>query len=262
LAAPIILHLYARLIRSGLKDRYARVFLERGGAFDVTSGSDAVRARKETLREIALAIEVNDPFDTGGAGRIVAALIGTTGVGKTTTAAKLAARLTLRSKRKVGLISIDGYRIGAMEQLRTYADILGIPYSPAFCGKDLALALKRMEDRDVVLIDTAGLSHNDTPKLDALRGILRSDFQVTCHLLLQAATQESEMLRIAERFRALDYASYIFTKMDESGNAGALFNQVMSLKRPISYVTTGQNVPDDIEKGDRIKFLGWMLNKN
>lgn len=262
LAAPVILQLYSRLIRNGVKDRYARLFLERGGAFDVTSGSEAISAKKRTLREIALAIEIEDPFDTRHEGRIVAALIGTTGVGKTTTTAKLAARLMLRSKKKVGLISIDGYRIGAMEQLRTYADILGMPYSPAFCPKDLALALKRMEDRDVVLIDTAGLSHNDTPKMDALRGILGSEAKVTCHLLLQAATQESEMLRIAERFRELDYASYIFTKMDESGTAGALLNQVMSFNRPISYITTGQNVPDDIEKGDRMRFLGWMLNKN
>jgi flagellar biosynthesis protein FlhF len=262
LATPILLQLYARLIRNGVKDRYARVFLERGGAFDVASGSEAMSAKKKTLREIALAIEVDDPFEAGKEGRTVAALIGTTGVGKTTTAAKLAARLMLRSKKKVGLISIDGYRIGAMEQLRTYADILGIPYSPAFCRKDLALALKRMEDRNVVLIDTAGLSHNDTPKMEALRGILGGNVKVTCHLLLQAATQESEMLKIGERFRELNYASYIFTKMDESGKAGTLFNQVMSFKRPISYVTTGQNVPDDIEKGDRMKFLGWMLNKN
>lgn len=261
-AAPIILHLYARLIRNGLKDRYARVFLERGGAFDVTSQRDALSAKKKTLRELALAIEVHDPFDTRDAGRVVAALIGTTGVGKTTTAAKLAARLMLHSKKKVGLISIDGYRIGAMEQLRTYAEILGIPYCPAFGRKDLALALRRMEDRDVVLIDTAGLSHNDTAKMDALRGMLRGDSNVSCHLLLQAATQESEMLRIAEKFRSLDYSSYIFTKLDESGKAGTLFNQVMALRRPISYVTTGQNVPDDIEKGDRMKFLGWMLNKN
>jgi flagellar biosynthesis protein FlhF len=262
LATPIIFHLYARLIRNGLKDRYARVLLERGGAFEATSQRDAMSAKKKTLREIALAIEVHDPFDGRDAGRIVAALIGTTGVGKTTTAAKLAAQLMLGSKKKVGLISIDGYRIGAMDQLRAYAEILGIPYCPAFCRKDLGLALRRMEDRDVVLIDTAGLSHNDAPKMDALRGILQGDVKVSCHLLLQAATQESEMLRISEKFCPLDYSSYIFTKMDESGKAGALFNQVMSFKRPISYVTTGQNVPDDIEKGDRMKFLGWMLNKN
>jgi flagellar biosynthesis protein FlhF len=119
LATPIILQLYARLIRNGVKDRYARVFLERGGAFDVSSGRDAVSAKKETLKEIARAIKVQDPFEAEKGERIVAALIGTTGVGKTTTAAKLAARLMLGSKKKVGLISIDGYRIGAMAQLRT-----------------------------------------------------------------------------------------------------------------------------------------------
>jgi flagellar biosynthesis protein FlhF len=155
--------------------------------------------RKKTIKEIIHAIDIKDPFEArlpqpsmsgqaGGKNQIIAAFIGTTGVGKTTTIAKLAAQLMLKTSKKVGLISIDNYRIGAMEQLKTYADILGIPCFPAFNRKDLLFALKRMEGRDIVLIDTAGQSQYDTSRMEELRKMITADLDISCHLLLSVAT--------------------------------------------------------------------------
>jgi flagellar biosynthesis protein FlhF len=156
---PPILKLYAKLIRSGVNTAYAKTFMEKGGAFqDFSDNQTDKNVKMNVIKEIMKTIEVCNPLGERNSGRVISALIGTTGVGKTTTIAKIAAQLMLKSKKNVGLISIDNYRIGAIEQLKTYANILGIPCYPAFNRKDLLFALKRLSDKDVVLIDTAGQS--------------------------------------------------------------------------------------------------------
>ncbi len=194
--------------------------------------------------------------------RIIAAFIGTTGVGKTTTIAKLAAQLMLKARKNVGLISIDNYRIGAMQQLKTYANILGIPCFPAFDRKDLLFALKRMGGRDVVLIDTAGQSQYDRSRIEELKKMMTDDLDISSHLLLSVATTESEMNKAAINFSLLQFQSYIFTKIDEAERCGSVINQIMKLPLPISYITTGQNVPEDIERASKEKILNLLLNKN
>jgi flagellar biosynthesis protein FlhF len=168
----------------------------------------------------------------------------------------------LKTSKKVGLISIDNYRIGAMEQLKTYADILGIPCFPAFNRKDLLFALKRMEGRDIVLVDTAGQSQYDTSRIKELRKMITADLDISCHLLLSVATTESEMNRAAINFGPLRCHSYIFTKTDEAERCGSIINQIMELRLPISYITTGQNVPEDIEGASKEKILNLLLNRN
>jgi len=270
---PGILNLYARLIRNGVNDYYARIFLERAGALKGQPPDRMDNIRKKTIKEIIQAIDIKDPFEArlpqpsmsgqvGGKNRIIAAFVGTTGVGKTTTIAKLAAQLMLKTSKKVGLISIDNYRIGAMEQLKTYADILGIPCFPAFNRKDLLFALKRMEGRDIVLVDTAGQSQYDTSRIEELRKMITADLDISCHLLLSVATTESEMNRAAINFGPLRCHSYIFTKTDEAERCGSIINQIMKLRLPISYITTGQNVPEDIEGASKEKILNLLLNRN
>ncbi|HUU40563.1 MAG TPA: hypothetical protein VMW42_06470 [Desulfatiglandales bacterium] len=261
---PFILNLYAKLIRNGVNDHYARVFLERAGALQEhrIDNKDNINIGEEIIREIMHAIKVKDPFYKKTKNQILAAFIGTTGVGKTTTVAKLAARLMLKGRRKVGLISIDSYRIGAMEQLKTYADILGVLYFPVFQRKDLLSAIKRMKDTDVVLIDTAGQSQYDRSKIEELKKIMTEDLGINSHLLLSVSTSESEMNKIAVNFSPLNFQSYIFTKVDEAERCGSVINQMMRLQMPISYITTGQNVPDDIEFADKRNILRLLLNKN
>ena len=258
---PSIINLYAKLIRNGVQDRYARTFFEKVGAFEATPSEQVNGLKTKIIQAIMQVIEVKDPFDQRDGKQILSAFIGTTGVGKTTTIAKLAAHLMLKARKKVGLISVDSYRIGAIDQLKTYANILGIPCFPAFNKKDLMFALKKMEMRDVILIDTAGQSQYDRARIDELKKMIADDLEINSQLLLSVSTTESEMARVAVNFSSLKCQSYIFTKVDESQKCGSLINQIMKRHLPISYITTGQNVPEDIEKAEKEKIFNLIMNK-
>jgi flagellar biosynthesis protein FlhF len=262
LSDPGLFSLYAALIRNGVNADSVRTLLEKGSVLGQGSGGSASMAKERLLQEIEVAMEVQDPFETSRGGPVLAAFLGTTGVGKTTTVAKLAAQLMLRRRKRVGLVSIDGYRIGAMEQLRIYANILGIPCFPAFCRKDLVFALQKLSNRDVVLIDTAGQSHYDRERINVLKELIPSGAPVDCHLLLPVGTSDGEMDQAARSFQAFNLKSYIFTKLDECRRLGSMLNQLLRLPRPVSFVTTGQNVPEDIEKADKEKLLNLILSEN
>src|SRR6185312_5227408 len=187
----------------------------------------------------------------------VVALIGPTGVGKTTTIAKLAAKLKLDEKRKVGLITIDTYRIAAIDQLKKYADIIGSPLRVVGSPEDLREAVKAMSDCDYVLIDTAGRSPKDTLKLNELKTFLEAANPEEVHLVLSTtASRECADLAI-ERFADVRIDKLIFTKLDEANHVGTVLNIIRAVKKPLSYVTTGQDVPADIEvaRGRRIAQL-------
>lgn len=260
ITSPALLNLYARLITNGVSDYNARLFLERAGAFNGHTGQ-AGDVKQKVVNEIAKVIKTKDPFDVTDKKQKIAAFIGTTGVGKTTTIAKLAAQLMLKAHKRVGLISIDTYRIGAMEQLRTYANILGVPCLQAFKKKDLFFALKKLKDRDVVLIDTAGQSQYDRARIEELTSMMPDDLAIDSHLLLSVATTESEMNKTAVNFSPLKFKSYIFTKVDEAERIGSTINQIIKFNLPVSYITTGQNVPDDIEQADRGRIVKLLLEK-
>ena len=257
---PDALMLYGGLIRKGISEMNARLFLERAGAFNGAAGDPLHRLEANVSEEIKKTLRVKDAFAKREGRQIVTAFIGTTGVGKTTTIAKLAAQLMLNRGKHVGLVSIDGYRIGAMEQLKSYANILGIPCFPAFNPKDLAYAAKRLEGKDVILIDTAGQSHYDIPRIEELGKILSCGLDISAHLLLSVSTSEAEMNKTAVHFSPLKFRSYIFTKVDEAEVCGSILNQIMKLNLPISYITTGQNVPEDIEKADKGSILKLLFN--
>lgn len=187
----------------------------------------------------------------------VVALIGPTGVGKTTTLAKLAANLKLREKHRVGLITLDTYRIAAVDQLKRYADIIGSPLRVVSGIDDLKEALHSMSDCDFILIDTAGRSPNDTLKLNELKTLLDVAKPDEVHLVLSTtASQECLQLAIA-RFGEVRVDKLIFTKLDEAAHVGIVLNVVKKVNKSLSYITTGQDVPDDIEvgKGKRLAQL-------
>lgn len=261
-AAPGVFQLYAKLVRCGVKKHRARRLLEKAEAFEVHTNETMEAVRQRVLKEILDRIRVETPFTAGTDQQIIAALVGTTGVGKTTTVAKLAAQLMLTHHKKVGFISVDTYRIGAMEQLNTYANILGVPCLQAFKRKDLEYALNRLEQKDVILIDTAGQSQYDQNRLEDLKQMLTGKSKIVTHLLLSVGTAEDEMDAAARRFSALNYQSCIFTKTDESKRCGSMLNHLMAHSSPISYFTTGQNVPEDIEPADKLKVLNLLFNKN
>ncbi len=184
------------------------------------------------------------------------ALIGPTGVGKTTTVAKLAATFKLKQHKQVGLVTLDTYRIAAVDQLRTYANIIGLPLSVAANAAELSQALKDFRERgcDVVLMDTAGRSQRDDPKLDQLQSLIRAADPHEVHLVLSSTCAQAVLLEAAERFGRTRVDRIIFTKLDEAVSFGVLLNVARRVNKQLSFVTTGQEVPHQIEPGDPRKL--------
>jgi flagellar biosynthesis protein FlhF len=190
----------------------------------------------------------------------VVALIGPTGVGKTTTLAKLAANLKLREKRCIGLITLDTYRIAAIDQLKKYADILGSPLSVVSSGEELSTAVRSMRDCEFILIDTAGRSPNDALKLSELKGLLAAAAPDEVHLVLSSTSSQKCVELAIARFGEVRVDKIIFTKLDEAAHIGVVLNVVHKVNKSLSYVTTGQNVPDDIEVGQPRRLAELILS--
>jgi len=192
----------------------------------------------------------------------VVALIGPTGVGKTTTLAKLAANLKLKERHRVGLITLDTYRIAAVDQLKRYADIIGSPLRVVSGAEELRDAVQSMGNCDFLLIDTAGRSPNDALKLNELKGILAAIEPDEVHLVL-ASTASQQCLELAvSRFGEVRTDKILFTKLDEAANVGVLLNVVRKVNKSLSYVTTGQDVPDDIEVGNGKRLAQLILGES
>ncbi|MCC6681717.1 MAG: flagellar biosynthesis protein FlhF [Phycisphaeraceae bacterium] len=187
------------------------------------------------------------------------ALVGPTGVGKTTTIAKLAANFKLRENRRVGLVTLDTYRIAAVEQLRTYAEIIGVPLRIVTSGGELSDAIASMADCDVVLIDTAGRSQRNDQRLNELSQILEKAAPDEVHLVLSSTCTQKVLLEVAERFSIIRTDRVIFTKLDEAVTFGVLVNVLRKVNKQLSYVTTGQEVPHQIEPGDGQRLAQLVL---
>lgn len=179
------------------------------------------------------------------------ALVGPTGVGKTTTIAKLAANYRLREKRRVGLITVDTYRIAAVEQLRTYADIIDLPMEIVATPREMHQAVARMADLDLILMDTAGRSPRDEVKIQELKSMLAEAAPDEVHLVLSSVASASSLMKTAEQFAAVGTTALVLTKLDEAASLGNLLPLVRGSRLPLSYVTHGQNVPDDIAPAER-----------
>lgn len=200
---------------------------------------------------------------TPGAGRErprVIALVGPTGVGKTTTIAKLAATFKLRQNRSVGLITTDTYRIAAVDQLRTYANIIGLPVKVAMTADEVADALAMLSNSDVVILDTAGRSQLDRTRLDETRALVDAARPDETHLVLSASSAEPVLLKTLDRFSIMSPDRVIFTKLDEAVTCGVIPNVVRSSAMPISYITMGQEVPDHIEPADAHRLARLVLS--
>lgn len=190
--------------------------------------------------------------------------LGSTGVGKTTTIAKIASRLKLGKEADIALITADTYRIAAVEQLKTYANILSVPLKVIYNPTELAEIVEDMQEYEYCLVDTAGRSHKNKEQIEDIRTLIEQvpigDRQV--FLVLNAGTKYSDLLEIAEVYAGLTDYSVIFTKLDETSSAGAMLNIHVKTKCPLSYVTTGQNVPDDISEVNPQKVAKQLLGGN
>ncbi|WDP87279.1 MAG: protein FlhF [Desulfobacter sp.] len=257
----------ASLLRSGVSERLAAGLIEtavQSLSADMEQNL-RVKAMKKKVMSLCLnRLETQDCFKRNNSSGVlhVAAFVGPTGVGKTTTIAKLAAFLTFNRKMKVGLISIDNYRIGAFEQLKAYAGIMGLLCVPAFSGQDLSCALDRMKSMDMVLIDTAGHSHYDKEKLDEILGLIKNDFKISVHLTLSVTSELINMKEAASAFSVFNPDTYVFTKVDETKRCGKILDQVSDFNMPVSLITNGQKVPEDLIVPEKQQLLKIILRKS
>ena len=233
------------LVYSGVSPELIRKIVDTLNALPLQSGDQTVKGRLvETLGRLikfagTLKLKKNSP-------RIIA-LVGPTGVGKTTTTAKLAAMYALNRGNKVALITMDIFRVGAVEQLKTYSRIMGIPLEVASTPKELEKAVEKHSSCDLILIDTAGRSHKDKEKLDEMKNFLEDKIPIEVYLCLSATTKDRELEEILSRFRIFQVSKVVFTKIDECESFGNMVNLLMKDNLQIAYFTTGQRVPEDIE---------------
>lgn len=191
--------------------------------------------------------------------RRICAVVGPTGMGKTTTLAKLAAEELFKFDRSIGFITVDTFRIGAIDQLKTYAKILKTPVEVAYDAADLVNKMKAMSHVDTIFIDTAGISPRDSKMMTELARYFSVDIQIETHLVLSAATQLSDLNEMADRFKIIPVDSVIITKIDEVTSFGNVYNFITSHRPPLSYFTTGQNVPDDLERATKERVADMLL---
>lgn len=188
--------------------------------------------------------------------------IGPTGVGKTTTLAKIASKFHVEGNKKIVMLTADTYRIAAAEQLRTYANILGVPFNVIYSAEELVTAVEQYKNYDFILVDTAGHSHKNKEQTDDIEkfvNCLDEKIEKEIYLVISAATKYSDLLKIVDTYNSITDYSIIFTKLDETTSLGNILNIKMYSGKDLAYITSGQNVPDDIEIFDAQGLVKQLL---
>ncbi|MBP2017010.1 flagellar biosynthesis protein FlhF [Symbiobacterium terraclitae] len=217
-------------------------------------GTHATKGRALLRAELSRVMGPGAPIHVEQGRRQVVALVGPTGVGKTTTLAKLAAHFALERGLKVGLITADTFRIAAVDQLRTYADILSIPLYTVERPAEVTQALAHTAGADVVLLDTGGRSHRDEERMAELQELLATARPDETHLVVSLNTNPRDAHRMLERYLPLGVNRLIFTKADETSAPGLMLNIRLRSDLPVSYITAGQAVPDDLTPADTVDY--------
>jgi len=239
-----LFRLFTDLIEADLSEEMARELVER--VRPEVSGAelaDPVLIMARIARMIEAEIPVAGPIVVSPGRRRLVALVGPTGVGKTTTIAKLAANYRLKEKRNVGLITVDTYRIAAVEQLRTYAEIIDLPMQVVSTPREMRDAVRRLDGLDLVLLDTAGRSPRDDIKIQELKAFLNEAGADEVHLVLSSVAGSRTLQQTAQRFAVVGTTALLLTKLDEATGLGNLLPLLRESRLPVSYLTDGQNVP-------------------
>ena len=212
-------------------------------------------------KEMLSGIKTYDPLNVKrGHEKKMIALVGPTGVGKTTTMAKLASQAILQKNLKVGLINIDSYKVAALDQLATYAKILNVPFRQASNAIELERALTEFKPLDLILIDTSGRSQKDSENLVLMKKILGEFTSIESLLILSATTRDQELHDIVRRFEMFSPNGLLFSKLDESNIYGCIYNLAQQTKLPLTYFTVGQRVPEDIELASAERVVDLILD--
>lgn len=263
---PAFISYYQRLKDSGIDENVvAKLIQIADERMDANDKEDTEKVRRYLRNLIAQSVEVGGTDLKSASKTRIVALVGPTGVGKTTTLAKLAAYSAIQDRAGVAFITLDTYRIAAVEQLKTYAKIMELPVHPALNIEDMRQAIQFHQDKSLILIDTAGQSPHDETRMVKLKELLDAQEDVEVHLVLSATTKPADLNDAVTKFKPLNPKYLLFSKMDETSSFGPLFTQIVKTQKPVSYVTTGQNVPEDFEFASREMladlFIGKRLNK-
>ncbi len=257
-AHPMIAEIRGKLEENDFSTSYIRVILDRMRrelSVDELSDRDAVHAR--VVDWIGESIRIHEPRSSGKPEIFI--LVGPTGVGKTTTIAKLAAMYGLERSAKtrdIRVLTIDNYRIGARQQIETYGQIMDIPVSFVESAEDMRKYLALYQDADIVFVDTIGKSPRDFRKLGEMNELLSMcGGRARVHLALSATTKTCDVAEIATQFEPFKYEAVVITKMDETTRVGNIISVLAEREKPVSFVTDGQRVPQDIERATRLRLL-------
>lgn len=260
--STVLVDVYQRLVDQELAEDLAQdIILKVNNELGSNGVTNYELVREYVRRHIQELITVTGPprLMTGKTKCIF--LIGSTGVGKTTTLAKLAANYSLVEHKRVALVTVDTFRIAAVPQLRTYADIIGVPLEVVYTAADLADVVSRFGDRELVLIDTPGGSPRNTKQLEVLREYLDSVETKEVYLTVASPTKYRDMVEAYTRFAVCRIDGLLFTKIDETDRFGPLVNLLSETRARLTYLTTGQNVPQDIELADSVKMAELLLSE-
>ena len=251
---PIVTRLLKKLMSLGLPSILSRDLVKN---VDESQGFDAAWIQAQANLWERIPEHDYSIMEHGG----VVAFVGPTGVGKTTTIAKLAARFAMRhGQGSVGIISTDGFRVGAIEQLRTFADLIGVPLSVAEDKLQLSEALMSMRGRKLILVDTAGMSQRDLRLNEQLTHDLDIEgIQIRNYLVVSAATQKSTLEQIMASFARLKLSGCILTKLDEATRLGQVLSAMIENQLPVAYVSEGQRVPEDLRLAHREDLIESMI---
>ncbi len=239
-----------------LKDLAAR-----SGAGETLADYLSAEAKTTLVDYLEQVIKCSEGIQLNRHGVRIVALIGATGVGKTTTLAKIAARFVLEQGISAALITADTYRISAVEQLKTYSDIIGLPLEIVYTPSELSKAIRKHRGKDLILIDTAGRSQHNEYQMKELQDFLNVNSHIEKHLVMSATTKQRDAEEIMEKFSVCEPNRVIFTKTDETSSIGLILNLLHEKKIALSYLTNGQSVPDDIVPASTDKLAELLLRE-
>ncbi len=256
--------LYSTLLKNQVSEKYVNQILDEVEQF-IRPGNSVDMILANVYQKLILRFGQPKPIDLSGAKPKVLVFVGPTGVGKTTTIAKIASKYKVDYDKKVAFITSDTYRIAATEQLQVYANILDAPMTIVYSKDEINSAIEKYADYDMVFVDTAGFSHKNTPQRDDMKKLLDEideKYRKEVYLVLSATTKYKDLLEIVDIYREITDYKFIFTKLDETTTYGNLLNIKLYAGAELSYMTIGQNVPDDIAIFDTQKIVKQLLGGN
>lgn len=248
--------LYKRLVDSEIEQAIAEDLINK---LKSTTPEPDKSINKKFMAVLGECFPVAGPIMLKKSGPLFVALVGPTGVGKTTTIAKLATHYCLNKNNRVSIITADTYRIAAVEQMHAFTEIINLNLQVVFSPAEVPDAIKTCLNDDIVFIDTAGRSQRNMKHMKDLEDFLDALHPDEIHLVLSATTKDSDLADIIKRYKHLNVNRLLFTKLDETKHLGNIFNTVKKYTIPVSYFTIGQSVPDDIELAQSGRFVQRLL---